>query len=146
MQWLASLLLLSVEWVSCWVHGELIEQSSYRTILSDQSDYQNIKYRFCILLSYRTNFFCSQTFRILNIVSVCTECVYCTVYQYFEMSGWVHGRQIICRGRTKLFCRVCGTVCRFVPCNENPIYVFLFWELRRLSPNFHIHVWGGRFI
>ncbi len=25
-------------------------------------------------------------------------------------------------------------------CNENPIYVFLFWKLRGLSPNFHIHV------
>jgi hypothetical protein len=27
-------------------------------------------------------------------------------------------------------------------CNENPIYVFRFWELRGLSPNpnFHIHV------
>ncbi len=25
-------------------------------------------------------------------------------------------------------------------CNENAIYVFLFWELRGLSPNFHIHV------
>ncbi len=25
-------------------------------------------------------------------------------------------------------------------CNLNPIYVFLFWELRGLSPNFHIHV------
>ncbi len=25
-------------------------------------------------------------------------------------------------------------------CNENPIYVFLFWELRSLSPNDHIHV------
>jgi hypothetical protein len=24
--------------------------------------------------------------------------------------------------------------------NENPIYVFLFVELRGLSPNFHIHV------
>jgi hypothetical protein len=24
-------------------------------------------------------------------------------------------------------------------CEENPIYVFLFWELRGLSPNFHIH-------
>jgi hypothetical protein len=23
---------------------------------------------------------------------------------------------------------------------ENPIYVFLFWELRYLSPNFHTHV------
>jgi len=25
-------------------------------------------------------------------------------------------------------------------CNENPIYVFLFWKLRGLSPNFHIYV------
>jgi hypothetical protein len=25
-------------------------------------------------------------------------------------------------------------------CNENPIYVFLFWELHGRSPNFHIHV------
>jgi hypothetical protein len=25
-------------------------------------------------------------------------------------------------------------------CNENPIYVFLFWELRGLILNFHIHV------
>jgi hypothetical protein len=25
-------------------------------------------------------------------------------------------------------------------CNENPIYVFLFWELHGLSPSFHIPV------
>ncbi len=25
-------------------------------------------------------------------------------------------------------------------CNENPIYVFLIWELRGLSPNFHIRM------
>ncbi len=25
-------------------------------------------------------------------------------------------------------------------CNENPIYVFFFWELRGLSPNFPIYV------
>ncbi len=25
-------------------------------------------------------------------------------------------------------------------CKENPIYVFFFWELRGLSPNFQIHV------
>jgi hypothetical protein len=25
-------------------------------------------------------------------------------------------------------------------CKEHSIYVFLFWELRSLSPNFHIHV------
>ncbi len=28
-----------------------------------------------------------------------------------------------------------------VHCNENPIYVFLFWELCGLSPNFYIHVY-----
>jgi len=27
-----------------------------------------------------------------------------------------------------------------VHCNENPIYECLFWELRGLSPKFHIHV------
>jgi hypothetical protein len=25
-------------------------------------------------------------------------------------------------------------------CHENPTYVVLFWEMRGLSPNFHIHV------
>jgi hypothetical protein len=33
---------------------------------------------------------------------------------------------------------ICNTA--LVHCIENPIYVFLFWELRNLSPNFHIHV------
>ncbi len=28
----------------------------------------------------------------------------------------------------------------FAHCLENPIYVFLSWELRGFSPNFHIHV------
>jgi hypothetical protein len=28
----------------------------------------------------------------------------------------------------------------FIHCNENPTYVFLFWELRGLSPSFHIHM------
>ncbi len=31
-------------------------------------------------------------------------------------------------------------------CNENPLYAFLFWGLRGLSPNFHIHVSVKRFI
>jgi hypothetical protein len=31
-------------------------------------------------------------------------------------------------------------------CNENPIYAFLFWELRGLSPNFLIHVSVREFI
>ncbi len=25
-------------------------------------------------------------------------------------------------------------------CKGNSVYIFLFWELRGLSPNFHIHV------
>ncbi len=29
-----------------------------------------------------------------------------------------------------------------IHCKENPIYVFIFWKLRGLSPNFHIHVSG----
>jgi hypothetical protein len=29
------------------------------------------------------------------------------------------------------------TIYLVLHCNENPIYVFLFWELRGLSPNFH---------
>jgi hypothetical protein len=31
-------------------------------------------------------------------------------------------------------------------CNENPIYVFLIWELRDLSPYFQIHVSVSVFI
>ncbi len=34
----------------------------------------------------------------------------------------------------------------FLHCKENPIYVFLFWELRGLSPSFHIHVSVSHFI
>jgi hypothetical protein len=30
-----------------------------------------------------------------------------------------------------------------VHCKENPIYVFLFWEFRGLSPNFLVHVSVG---
>jgi hypothetical protein len=29
---------------------------------------------------------------------------------------------------------------RYKHCNENSIHVFLFWELRGLSPNYHIHL------
>jgi hypothetical protein len=30
--------------------------------------------------------------------------------------------------------------CSSLHCNENPIYEFLFWELRSFSPNLNIHV------
>jgi hypothetical protein len=33
-----------------------------------------------------------------------------------------------------------GRLYRGTHCKENPISVFLFWELRSLNPNFHIHV------
>jgi hypothetical protein len=33
-----------------------------------------------------------------------------------------------------------SVICLEVHCKENHIYIFLFWELRSLSPNFHIHV------
>jgi hypothetical protein len=33
-----------------------------------------------------------------------------------------------------------GGLYRGTNCKENPIYVFLFWELRGLGSNFHIHV------
>jgi hypothetical protein len=45
-----------------------------------------------------------------------------------ERSIYSHDRSAYC---------VCGQT---MHCNENPTYVFLFWEFRGLSPNFHIHV------
>ncbi len=33
-----------------------------------------------------------------------------------------------------------ATVPKLLHCNENCIYIFLFWELHGLSHNFHIHV------
>ncbi len=42
-------------------------------------------------------------------------------------------------GFVKKMFRVVGGFC-LIHCNENPIYVFLFWELRGLSPNLHIYV------
>jgi hypothetical protein len=35
---------------------------------------------------------------------------------------------------------VCKLQLKEVHCNENPIYVFLYWELCGLCPNFHIYV------
>jgi hypothetical protein len=59
---------------------------------------------------------------------------------------WTHGEHMkvvlpwlvrwACHAGTINFCPALGAL----HCTENPIYVFLFWELRRLSPNFHIHV------
>jgi hypothetical protein len=39
--------------------------------------------------------------------------------------------------------RQCSGMISMKRCKENPTYVFLFWELRGLSPNFHIHVSGA---
>ncbi len=44
-------------------------------------------------------------------------------------------------GVSHLLCNKYLHITQTLPhCNENPIYVFLSWELRGLSPNFHIHV------
>jgi hypothetical protein len=42
---------------------------------------------------------------------------------------------LIIHHRSDLLCSVSG-----LHCNCNSLYIFLFWELRGLSPNFHIHV------
>jgi hypothetical protein len=49
---------------------------------------------------------------------------------------------LISPGSTLGFKKSWGTPMRSVPmhCKENYTFVFLFWELRGLSPNFHIYV------
>ncbi len=45
------------------------------------------------------------------------------------------------QGQNSSFRPLYGLSQRYHPhCNANPIYIFLFWELRGLSPNFHTHV------
>ncbi len=38
------------------------------------------------------------------------------------------------------FLNLFQNLCAGTHCNVNSVYIFLFWELRGLSPNFHIHV------
>jgi hypothetical protein len=45
-----------------------------------------------------------------------------------------------CSAVTKYNCRSVIPPTPLSHCNENPIYLFLFWELRGLIPNIHIHV------
>jgi hypothetical protein len=45
--------------------------------------------------------------------------------------------KIVALGFLKGFLKL---VSNFKHCNGNSAYIFLFWELRGLSPNFHIHV------
>ncbi len=51
------------------------------------------------------------------------------------MRDRVHGKEI-----KELVCMPKIRLLFILHCNENPIYVFIFWELCGLSPNFHIHV------
>jgi hypothetical protein len=53
-----------------------------------------------------------------------------TVSHHSKSEGWPSSP--ISPPPSSLFCNL--------HCNENPTYVFLFWEKRGLSPNFHIHV------
>ncbi len=59
---------------------------------------------------------------------------YFSSYLFCSLS-WVAS---FCRNTIRLWC----SQSTLAPphCNENPIYVFLFWDLRCLSPNFPIHV------
>jgi hypothetical protein len=61
-----------------------------------------------------------------------------TVWASRTLNGWITLRltDTLDDGITLLFTEPLLDV----HCNENPIYVFLFWELRGLSPKFHIHV------
>ncbi len=60
---------------------------------------------------------------------------------------FLHRRNVLCQ---RFFLLELKTAFNFSPCvtwstikpihfNENTIYIFLFWELHGLSPNFHIH-------
>jgi hypothetical protein len=62
----------------------------------------------------------------------------------FSHLGSYTSALLVSQDRRHLFVTPCSTVSKaeLFPqrCNGNPIYVFLFYELRGLSPNFHIHV------
>ncbi len=57
---------------------------------------------------------------------------------HYQVKETLPVKQYICYGA--LFLLLAPDQIFFPHCNENPRYVFLFWELRGLSPNFHIHV------
>jgi hypothetical protein len=52
---------------------------------------------------------------------------------FFTYSSYLKGHD------NKVFC-LWFSATQEVHCNGNSVYIFLFWELRGLSPNFHIHV------
>jgi hypothetical protein len=68
-----------------------------------------------------------------------TTCV--SYYPYMFNSSWQlnHQSQLIEQPimATSLDVFLCYTI---IHCNGNSEYILLFWELRGLSPNFHIHV------
>jgi hypothetical protein len=45
-----------------------------------------------------------------------------------------------CRRKTAKLDHVLSTLPEDMHCNGNSVYIFLFWEYRGLSPDFHIHV------
>ncbi len=52
--------------------------------------------------------------------------------------GW-RGTSVMCDRGAYFLCEHNSPIV-ILHCNKNPIYVFLFWELRVLSNNFHSHV------
>jgi hypothetical protein len=58
---------------------------------------------------------------------------------YWPIRDWIKDHTLELWS-TRLFMVLSYLFRLLLHCNENPIYVFLFWELRGLSPNFRIHV------
>jgi hypothetical protein len=54
------------------------------------------------------------------------------------MCVWI-AQKVTILSDCKVLCS-CPGLLYCLHCNENPIYSFLFWELRGLRPKFHIHV------
>jgi hypothetical protein len=61
------------------------------------------------------------------------SCYYALICEYFQKFDRI---VVPCLGRSQPISPVDPAIPRRLHCNENPIYVSLFWELRGLSPNF----------
>jgi hypothetical protein len=65
---------------------------------------------------------------------ICTKYTICCLQKCTENAAEPICFPFLKGRRQMLWCIQC------THCNENSIHVFLFWELRGLSPNFHFHV------
>ncbi len=84
-------------------------------------------------------------FLTVNYFNLCVPIFYCIfVFSYrriyTEYSSWQMERALVYRACEGLFRNRFQSWACIVHCKENAMYVFLFWELRGLNPNFYIHV------